>query len=151
MKKRYVFSIGIKFFIIIIILIWIAAAIFSALKLWGKIMFVSITPWLDIMTIVFAFLCDFLLFLLYFLHYKITDKGIQLKMGWIDLLGKKLTYDKVNAIIYKVKQQKLYVCPELNAQTPRGTVINILPIYFNDFIKEIRNKNVEFDYIEDVD
>ncbi len=151
MKKRYVFSLGMKFFIIIIILVWIVAAIFSALKLIGVTMFVSITPWLDIMTIIFAFLCNFLLFLLYFLHYKITDKGIELRMGWIDLLGKKLSFDKVKAIIYKVKEQKLYVCSELNVEMPRGTIINILPIHYNDFVAEIRNKKVEFDYIEDID
>lgn len=150
-RYRYVFGIGVKLSIILIILIWIAAAVFAVLKLTGVTRFVSLNPGIDITTIVLTILFDTGLIMLYLLHYKVTDKGIALKLGWFDLFGKKMTFDKINTVIYKVKAQKMYVCPLINLETPRGTIINISPVSFNAFVEEIRNKKVEFDYIEDID
>ena len=148
-RFRYKLSVAVKVGIITLILAWAFGAIVSVIRLFNQNKYAGSVA-ADVTIIVMAVVFIVVLFMVYFMRYKIDKTGIKLMIGFVPLLKKQLSFDNVKAIIYSVKQQKLFVSNNIDTDTPTGTAINISPAEFNAFVQCIRQQNVPYDYIEDI-
>lgn len=138
-------------FIIISITASILAILFSILKLCGLPNSKSIFPALDVITIIASSL--FLIFniMVSTIHYEVNNKGIILKLGFLVIKGNSFSSDKIRAIVYKAKENRLLVVTNLDTEEIFGSVINISPNSFTAFVNKLKTSKIAFDYIEDYD
>lgn len=136
--------------IIIGLVLCVLAIIFSILKFFDLPNFKSISPILDVITIIISFIFIFLLILVLTLHYKIDATGIKLILGFIPI-GNGFNANEISAVVYKTKQNVLLIVKDITSETVFGSAVNISSDNFNAFVKTLTDCKISFDYIEDID